>query len=599
MPDRIYTNREVSEALQGMADLMKLKDENRFRIAAIEKAANQIVALESGIADAVAQNRLEDIEGVGKGIAREIQTLFAQGQMETYATLRREFPEGLVEVMRLPGVGPRKAITLWKDIGITTVDELFSVIQQKKLRTLKGFTARSEAILLAAIETMRSDERSADPIGFVLPHTERFLAHLRAATDEKNVPRLALTGELRQWKETITIAQILVQTNAPDTVVDIARELPEVARISARSESSCKVTLHAGIDVDMLFTTSTGWWFDLVHTTGDEFFWASLLEHGRTLGLRAVSGGWTKPGTVEDASTSEPAEIDVSDEIGFLAQLGIPYLAPEQRTKLGTPTLLAPRQAKDLLDSCDLRGELHAHTNYSDGRNSLEEMAQAAKHRGYSYWGVTDHGLGHGFGDSLDGKLLAQQAVEIEALNHEFAEEGLDFRLLKGIEAEILADGSLGLEDDVLSRLDVVVASIHSSLRQDADTITARCLRAIHNPYVNILGHPTSRLLGSRPPTALDVPRILRACQQTGTAVEINCNPARLDLNDQYTRMAADAGCLLVLNCDAHSIDDLDVMRYGMGVARRAGLEPTNVLNTRPLDEVLEFCRAKSAVSPV
>ena len=236
-----------------------------------------------------------------------------------------------------------------------------------------------------------------------------------------------------------------------------------------------------------------------------------------------------------------------------------------------------------------MAGELHAHSTYSDGRNTIAEMAQAALAKGYRYWGVTDHGLGHGFGDSLDAAALQQQAAEIGKLNKTFAEQGLDFRLLKGIEAEILADGSLGLDDEVLELLDVVVASIHSSLRQDAETITNRCLRAIHNPHVDILGHPTSRLLGRRDPSALEISTILQACAETGTAVEINCNPARLDLRDVYARQAADLGCLLVLNCDAHGMSDLDVLRYGMGVARRAGLRPENVLNTRPLDEVLDF----------
>lgn len=592
MSDHIYTNREVAEALRNVADLMKLKGENRFRIAAIDKAATRIAELEFGIADAVAQDRLQQIEGIGKGISHEIRTLFDHGQMEALAALSQEIPMGLVEIMRIPGVGPKKAMTLWQELGVTTISDLQDAVRTERVRTLKGFTARSEARLLASIDQLRQQASTEDPIGLVLPATEKFLALLSEATTEHLIPRMALTGELRQWKDTIATAQVLLQTEDPGTVIRIVRDLPHVARVGAVVDTSCKVTLHAGFEVELLFTTAEAWGWDLVRSTGDSHFWSALLARGRSQGIEPGRTGWKKANATDASGADEGAEERVADEADFLARVGIPFLAPEQRTALGVPSLPAPRQAEDLISARDLRGELHAHTTYSDGRNSLAEMARAAIRHGYTYWGVTDHGLGHGFGDSLDGALLAQQAAEIDALNHQFAQEGLAFRLLKGVEAEIMADGALGLEDEVLARLDVVVASIHSSLRQTAETITERCLSAIRNPLVHILGHPTSRLVGTRPPSALDVPRILQACQETGTAVEINCNPARLDLNDRYARMAADLGCILVLNCDAHAVEDLEVMRYGMGVARRAGLEPSHVLNTRPLDEVLAFCRA-------
>ncbi len=595
MSTPIYTNREVAKALRDVAALMKLKGENRFRIAAMDKAAAHIAELEFGVADAVAQDRLERIESVGKGIAHEIRTLFAHGQMEAYTALSQEIPGGLIEVMYLPGIGPRKAVALWQELGIATLNDLYDVARQAKVRTLKGFTARSEAMILAAIDERRQRADVGEAIGFILPATEKFLALLRSATEERLVPRMVLTGELRQWKDTIATARILVQATDVRAVMRIAGELPNVARVSAQPGSAWQVTLHAGFDIELLFTTADAWWPDLVRTTGDQYFWSALLDQGQAHGYEPGPTGWQSVQS-HDAAGAETRQGDepITSEADFLARVGIPYLAPEQRTALGTPSLQESRPAEALIKASDLRGELHAHTTYSDGKNSLEEMARAAIRRGYAYWGVTDHGLGHGFGDSLDGALLAQQAAEIEALNHRFAQEGLDFRLLKGVEAEIRSDGSLGLDDEVLSLLDVVVASIHSSLRQDAATITRRCLDAIHNPHVDILGHPTSRLLGTRPPSALDVPRILQACQETGTAVEINCNPARLDLNDRYARMAADAGCMLVLNCDAHAVSDLEVMRYGMGVARRAGLEPANVLNTRPLPAVLTFCGVAS-----
>jgi DNA polymerase (family 10) len=244
-----------------------------------------------------------------------------------------------------------------------------------------------------------------------------------------------------------------------------------------------------------------------------------------------------------------------------------------------------------LINSADIQGELHGHTTWSDGTASVAEMAAVARQRGYRYWNVSDHSVGLGIVQGVDAEQLQRQRLEIDAYNRQCAGEGVDFRLLQGTEAEILADGTLGLSDEVLATLDVVVASIHSAQRQDRETITARCLKAVRNPHVDILGHPTGRLLGHRPPTELDMERVLQACRETGTVVEINANPERLDVNDVYARRAVELGCKLAINCDAHRVDGMDILAYGIGVARRGWLAAADVINTRPVDEMLAMLK--------
>ncbi len=577
-----FSNRDVAQALRDVADMMRLKGENRFRIAALDKAATNVQDLDIGLSDMVAAGQLESIDGIGKGIAKEIATLFAKGEMKTFTTLRQEFPSDLLEILRLPNIGPQKALALWRELDVSSLADLEQAAQAQRVRSVRGFTAKSEAALLAHIAHERNRPPAGEPIGLVLPAVEGLIAMLRAADATlKAVP----TGELRRWQETIDQIEILVASANDACLLQDLQGLPSVAQATWIAEGErIRVDLHMGLQVHIAVCCPVDWAWRLVQTTGDAEFQKTLERHGRQVGYAMGPHGWVSLTQGAGLSLAAPAT-----EKEAFTQVGLPWTVPEQRTGWATPDPQRTRDAARLITADSLRGELHAHSTFSDGRDTLAAMARAAIEQGYQYWGATDHGVGHGFGDSLDAAALQAQAAEIDGLNQTFAEQGIDFRMLKGVEAEIRADGSLGLDNEVLDRLDVVVASIHSALRQDVETITARCLKAIYNVHVDILGHPSSRLVGRRDPSALDIPRILQACADTGTAVEINCNPARLDLKDVYARQAADMGCQLVLNCDAHQVADLEVLRYGLGVARRAGLSSDNVLNTRPLAEVLDF----------
>ncbi len=584
MTTETFSNRDVARALQDLADMMRLNGDNRFRVAAVDKAATNVLEMEIGIKEMVASDQLESLDGVGKGIAKEIKSLFSEGELEGFAALRQTYPPGLLDILRLPNIGPKKALVLWQELGVASLSDLAQAAQAEKVQAIKGFTKRSEGALLASIEKALSRPPEGEPIGLVLPVVESLIGHLRT-TGHDLVVEAVPTGDLRRWQETIDRAEILASTLNADGILQLLRELPPVSQADwIEAGHLIRAELHMGLLVDVTVCEPEKWAWQLMQTTGDAEFRRNLESFAQERGLE--SGSQDRVCMKSNSGSMKDPPIREAD---LFAQMGLSFVVPEQRSVWATPDLHNLRDPGRLVSETDLLGELHAHSTFSDGRNTIAEMAQAAIAKGYRYWGVTDHGLGHGFGDSLDAAALQLQATEIGELNKTFAEQGLNFRLLRGIEAEILADGSLGLDDEVLEMLDVVVASIHSSLRQDAETITNRCLRVIHNPHVDVLGHPSSRLLGRRDPSALDISAILQACAETETAVEINCNPSRLDLRDVYARQAADLGCQLVLNCDAHGVSDLDVLRYGMGVARRAGLTPEDVLNTRPLDELLDF----------
>lgn len=564
MPDSPVTNRDVAEALRNTADLMALQGANTFRVNALKRAADQVQDLEIGVADAAHNGNLRDIKGIGKSIEAEIEAMVDTGRMPALDALAEQIPMGLLEVVRVTGVGPRKARLLWEKLDITSLADLEAAIQGRKLRDLKGFTARTEASLATAIHQIRERPPPEDPIGFVLPVVESVVEGLMVAGGPA-VARGSLVGDLREWRATVREPMILVETRHPDAVAQALTGLSQVASVGTIVNRTCRVVLHAGFELSVVMTEADHW--DRLMT---------MLSSDRD----------SAEFIAELADRMEPEPVS---EQGLARVLGIPGFVPEQRHRITRDLHRSLAPGADLVDFPDLTGELHGHSTYSDGHQSIEQMARAAQGLGYSYWAVTDHGQGHGFGDSLDAARLEKQASEIDGLNALFEEEGLDFRLLKGIEAEIHADGSLGLDDETLARLDVVVASIHGSLRQDRDTITERCLRAVAHPHVDILGHPTSRLLGRRDPSALDMEAVCRACREHGTTLEINCNPARLDLGDELARMAARHGCLLVLNCDAHDVNHFEFIRYGLGIARRAELQPSQVLNTRSVESVLAW----------
>jgi len=586
------TNREVAALLAGVAARLQILDANRFRIIAFQNAAESIRSLAQDINAIDAAGELTNIQGVGKGIGDAIHTLLANGSDAEFDALFAQVPQGVVDMMQVPDMGPKKAKRLWEELGIDSVAALRTAAEAGQLRDLKGFGAKSEEKILKGIEMLAkraaqgADERT--PIGVARPLALHMIAELQARLPADAIERIEIAGSLRRWKETIGDVDILCVSAQPALVMERFRTLPEVADIRGAGETKSSVVLGNGLQVDLRVVERKHWGAALQYFTGSK-------EHNVAVRELALKQGWSlnEYGLTATGAGDAPAgeERFFEEEADLYAFLGLDWVPPELRENRGEVAAARQHALPALITLADLQGELHSHTTWSDGVASVAEMAEAARARGYTYWNVSDHSVGLGIVQGVDGEKLRRQRVEIDAYNRHCAEQGIAFRLLQGSEVEILADGSLGLPDDVMAGLDVVVASIHSAQRQDRETITARCLKAVYNPHVDILGHPTGRLIGSRPPTELDVERVLHACLETGTVVEINANPERLDVNDVYARRAVELGCKLAINCDAHGVDGMDIAEYGVGTARRGWVTAADVVNTRPLPQMLALLK--------
>ena len=442
------------------------------------------------------------------------------------------------------------------------------------------------------MRSRRSDART--PIGSARPLALRLLAGLQSALPAGVIQRIEVGGSLRRWKETIGDVDMVCLSDHPLEVMAAFRTLAEVAEVLGTGDTKTSVLLHTGMQVDLRVVQPKHWGAALAYFTGSK-------EHNVELREIALKKGWSlnEYGLTATGSGSEPqgAQLFFEEEEALYAFLGLQWVVPEMRENRGEIVLAKANALPRLIEIGDLRGQFHSHTTWSDGNRSVAEMAEAARALGYTYWNVSDHSVGLGVVQGVDGERLRRQALEIAEVNRRYADAGVAFRVLQGSEVEILADGTLGLPDEVLATLDVTVASIHSAQRQDRETITERCLKAVRNPHIDILGHPTGRLIGSRPPSELDVERVLQECLVTGTLVEINAHPPRLDLNDVYSRRAVEIGCKLVINSDAHSVEDLDLLEYGIANARRGWITAADVVNTLPLEQALALMKDKKQTS--
>lgn len=588
-PKRL-SNRDVAAELALIADILQILGDNKFRVIAFQNAAEAIRTYGQDVNALHAEGKLKTIPGVGKAIADSVGAMLENGEAKDFAELKAKVPRGVVDIVQLPDVGPKTAKRLWEELDITSVEALKAAAEAGKIRVLKGFGAKSEEKILRGIELAAKRGDSRTPLGEARPLALALVAGLRARVGPDAITRLEVSGSLRRWKETIGDVDILVVSETPGPVMDAFTTLPQVSDIAGKGETKSSVILGTGLRVDLRVVEAQHWGAALQYFTGSKEHNVPLREIALKQGWSLNEYGLTATG-IGDAKEGEQRFF--AEEAELYEFLGLSWIAPELRENRGEIAAARAGKLPKLIEIGDMRGELHGHSTWSDGTASIAEMAAAAMARGYSYWGVCDHSVGLGMVGGLDGERLLAQADEIAQLNAQFERDGIDFRLLRGTEVEILADGSLGLPDEVLAQLDVVVASIHSGLRQDRDTITARCLKAIRNPHVDILGHATGRMIEVRPPSELDMEQVLQACAETGTVVEINAHPSRLDVSDVYARRALEVGCLLAINCDAHERNGMRMMEYGIGTARRGWVEAKDVVNTRPLAEMLALLKDK------
>ena len=573
------TNQEIAQIFRELADMLEIKGEDRYRVQAYRRAADQIATQVHSLADLAAEGRLQEIPGVGQAIAQKITEILETGDLTLHRRLREEIPQGITALLAIPDVGPKTAKLIWEQLGFTTLDEIERAAQEGQLRQIKGLGPKTEQTILEGIQRLRAREARPTRIllGDALPVAEALLEGLRQCPA---VRRADAAGSLRRYKPTVGDIDLLAASDDPQTVTDFFVQLPQIARVQTHGDTKASVILHNGLQVDLYVLPPEHYGSLLQHFTGSKQHNIQLRELALSQGLSFSEYGFKRP----DGSL-----IKCATEEEVYGTLGLPWIPPELREAQGEFEAAREGRLPHLIELEDVRGDLQMHTTWSDGHDDLETMARAAKARGYEYIAVTDHSVGLGIVQGLSPQRLREQRKLIDRLNEELA----PFRVLAGVELEIRVDGTLALPDEVLAELDIVLASVHTSMRQDRETMTRRVLAAMYNPHVDIIAHPTGRLINQRDRLNLDFDQVLRAAEETGTILEVNGQPNRLDLDGEHARAAIEAGVMLSLGTDAHSADGLEVMSLAVATARRGWAEARHVLNTRPLEEVLEILGRK------
>jgi len=571
-------NRDVAQVFDEIADLLEIKGEQIYRVLAYRRAAESIRSLGQDIAGMQKEGSLESIPGVGKAIASKIDELIQTGSMEFHERLKGEIPVTLVDILRVSDVGPKKAARFWKELGITTLDQLERAARNGRLRELPGMGERSEGRILASIEALRRRQGGRIPIGTARPIAEGLLQRLRALPV---VSKAEIAGSLRRWRETVGDIDLLVGASDPAAVMESAQRFPEIARIKGQGETKFSAELVDGLRVQLWVHPPERFGTALQYATGSQAHNVRLRELALDRGLSLSEHGFKR----EDGR-----EILCGEEDEVYKRLGLPWIPPELREDQGEIQAAREGRLPSLVTLEDLRGELHCHTDWSDGQNTILEMAQAARRAGLAYLVISDHTQSLGVANGLNVDRLRQQWDAIAEAQNRLGDSIL---LLRGAEVEIRADGVLDYPDEILAALDVVTASVHTSLRQSRERVTARMLSAVRNPHVDVVGHPTGRVVGGRDPAELDLEALLEAARVSGVALEINAHPARLDLKDVHARRAVDLGCLLAINADPHSPDDLELRPYGVATARRGWVTASSVVNTWPLERLLPWLAAR------
>lgn len=574
-------NQEVSKTFFLLADMLDIEGkENKFALIAYRRVAEQIANLDRDINAIWQAGQLRSIPGVGEAIAAKIDSLLRTGTFDLLERLKTAIPAGVVEMLSVPDMGPKRVKMLWDSAGITSIEQLEQAARDGKLAGLPGIGPKMEGKIIANIEaTKKRGASDRSPLGIAYPLAHTMLKRLMYVD---GVLRASVAGSLRRMKETIGDIDLLVASDEADPVMAIFTTLPQVAEVIARGPTKSSVRLHTGQQVDLRVIQPRHWGAALQYFTGSKDHNVRLREIALKKGFSLNEYSLTRVKDGKDVFCKEEAEV--------YERLGLPFIPPELREDRGEFERHIPR----LIELSDIRGDLQMHSTWSDGQTSIEAMARSAKALGYEYILITDHSQSLGVTNGLSPERLKQQRKEIDAVNA----KGLGIRVLQGAEVEIKADGSLDYPDEVLASLDIVLASLHTSLRQERDKVMRRTLSAIRHPHVDIFAHPTGRLNyeasdpnKARPGADLDIEAIFAACQETGTIIEINASPERLDLNDLHARRALDLGCNLVISTDAHNPAMLSNMHYGVAVARRAWATADRVVNTWPLEKLLAFVK--------
>jgi DNA polymerase (family 10) len=576
MLNRMDKNR-VAEILVEIGTLLELKGENPFKTRAYANAARTLENLNEPLAKLVAEKRLGEIKGIGDALEQKITELVETGKLKYHEELKASLPPGLIAMLEIPGLGPKKIQALNKSLGVGSVEKLEAACKSGKVAKLDGFGEKTQANILEGIERMRT-YASKHLLSDALRLAEPLLENLREHPD---VIRCSAAGSLRRFKEIIGDIDLLASSKKTVTVIEFFVSQPGIIKVTARGETKASVILEDGIQCDLRVVSDKEFPFALAYFTGGKEHNIVMRQRAIQRGLRLNEYGLFKS---KEETRDSKLLVPCKDEAGIFAELDLPFIPPELREDQGEFAAAEKNELPRLIEWTDLRGALHNHSNWSDGHNTLEEIAEYMENLGLAYWAITDHSKSSFQANGLDAKRLREQIKEIKKINERLADRGSDFRLLTGCEVDILKD-RLDFEDDLLAELEVVVASLHVPSSNEAEN-TKRLIRAVENKYVHIIGHLTGRLLLEREPYPVNVSAVIDACAETGTWLELNCNPYRFDLDWRHWPYAKSKGVQCVINPDAHRNEHAGFLRLGAGMARKGWLEQKDVLNTLTLKSI-------------
>jgi DNA polymerase (family 10) len=568
-------NFEVARQFDLMADLLEIRGENPFRIRAYRRAALNLQSLTEAVEVLAREQRLDEIPGIGADLAGKITEYLRTGRMKDLEAARKGIPRGVVELMGIPGIGPKTARLLYEREGVTGIARLEALAKAGKLRGLPGIQAKTETNILAGIAVVRKGQERM-PLGRALPLGRELVRVLGAIS---GVKQISLAGSVRRMKETVGDLDLLITSTAPDGVMDAFVRLPQVDAVLERGPTKASIRHREGIQVDLRVVEPESYGAALVYFTGSKQHNIRIREMAVKRGLKLSEYGVFRGKNGRRVTGATEEEV--------YAAVGLPWIPPELREDTGEIEAARRGALPRLVELKDLRGDLHCHTKASDGHATVEALVAAAAKRGHAYVAITDHSPSARVARGLSAEELRAHVARIRSIQRKYPK----ITILAGSECDILPDGGLDYPDEVLATLDLVVGAVHGSFKQSRAEMTRRLCRALENPHVHILAHPTGRLIGERAPYDLDLDRVLETARRHGKAVEINAYPQRLDLNDVQARRAHELGALVAIDSDTHVLDHLGNLELGVAMARRGWVEKTQVLNTRPAKELLAWAR--------
>jgi DNA polymerase (family 10) len=572
-------NNDVADIFNRVADMLDIEAENQFRIRAYRSAARTISGLPQDVSDMVAREEdLSTLPGIGKDLAGKIKEIVETGTLEQLKKLEDQTPKELGDLMKIAGLGPKRVKALHEELGITTPEELRDAAERGEVKKVSGFGQKTEQTILDELEEFTTEEEERIKLVLAEQIADPLVGYLRS---EKGVKEITIAGSYRRHKETVGDLDILVTCKKDSKVMDRFVEYEDVVKTISHGKTRSSVVLRSGLQVDLRVLPEVSYGSALHYFTGSKDHNIAVRKIGVKKGLKINEYGVFKG--------KKEKRIAGKSEKEVYEQVGLPYIEPELRENWGEIEAAQKNRLPDLITLDDIRGDLHMHTKETDGHYTMEEMVDAAKERGYEYVAITDHSKRVTMAKGLDEKRLARQLEAIDTLNGKL--KGIT--VLKGIELDILKDGSLDLSDDILKELDVVVCAVHYHTKLPSKKQTERILRAMDNPHFQILAHPSGRLINERGPYEMDMEKLITAAKDRGCVFELNAHPDRLDLTDRHCKMAKDIGVKVVISTDSHNTGDLRFMHYGVYQARRGWLEPDDVINTRSLKDLKNALKRK------